>query len=149
VPTSLWILREALKGPYLEAKAFSLACGELSPSPRLRQRERRRFERLAAQLARPYLNDPDAPQRTLAQRIMKRRHELFVFVSNPQVPGDNNLAERSLRPAVIARKISGGARSAKGSQARMGLMSLFGTWAAQGKLLLESCQQVLLSPSPA
>ena len=80
---------------------------------------------------------------------MKHRHELFVFVSDPVVPADNNLAERSLRPAVIARKISGATRSPKGSDTQMGLMSLFGTWQAQHKPLLASCQDLLLSPLPA
>jgi len=65
-------------------------------------------------------------------------------VTDPEVAADNNLAARSLRPAVIARKISGGTRSAKGSETKMGLMRLFGTWAAQGKPLLSSCQQLLL-----
>jgi transposase len=134
-----WV--EALAALYQQAKAF------LHPNERVRQKQRRHFERLAVQLARPYVSDPEAPQCPLAQRIMKHKHELFVFVSNPQVPGDNNLAERSLRPAVIARKISGGTRSAKGSQTKMGLMSLVGTWTAQGKPLLESFRQ-LLSPTP-
>jgi hypothetical protein len=134
-----WV--EALAALYQQAKAFS------HPSERVRHKQRRHFGRLAAQLAQPYASDPDAPQATLAQRIMKHRHELFVFVSNPQVAADNNLAERSLRPAVVARKISGGTRSAKGSQTRMGLMSLLGTWQAQGKPLLPSLRQ-LLSPTP-
>ena len=34
--------------------------------------------------------------------------ELFVFVAEPDVPSDNNPAERSLRHVVISRKISGG-----------------------------------------
>ncbi len=34
--------------------------------------------------------------------------ELFVFVAEPQVPPDNNAAERSLRHLVVSRKISGG-----------------------------------------
>ena len=80
----------------------------------------------------------------LAQRILKHLPELFVFVTDPAVPADNNLAERSLRPIVISRKISGGTRSAKGSETKMGLMSLFGTWAAQDKPLLISCQNLLL-----
>jgi hypothetical protein len=134
-----WV--EALRALYQQAKAFA------HPSERVLQKQRRRFERLAAQLARPYLNDAEAPQRTLAQRIMKHRHELFVFVSNPQVAPDNNLAERSLRPAVLARKISGGTRSPKGSDTRMGLMSLLATWTAQGKPLLDGLRQ-LLSPTP-
>ncbi len=56
--------------------------------------------------------------------------ELFVFVAIPGVPAHNNLAERSIRPLVVARKISGGTRSPKGSQTRIGLASLFGTWMA-------------------
>jgi Transposase IS66 family len=45
--------------------------------------------------------------------------ELFVFVAVPGVPVHNNLAERSMRPLVVARKISGGSRSPKGSATRM------------------------------
>ena len=125
---------------YREAKAFS------HPKARARQQARREFERRAKALAKPYATAADAPQRVLAKRILKPLHELFVFVADPAVPADNNLAERSLRPSVIARKISGGTRSNKGSETRMGLMSLFGTWAAQQKNLIASCQQLLLTP---
>lgn len=71
------------------------------------------------------------PMQTLCKRVERFLPELFVFVAVPGVPSDNNLAERSVRPLVIARKISGGSRSPKGSQTRMGLASLFGTWMAQ------------------
>ena len=133
---------QALRDLYREAKDFS--------SPRLRHRRaaRRTFEARAAALARPYAEDPEAPQRVLSHRILKHLHELFVFVEDLTVPGDNNLAERSLRPAVIARKISGGTRSTEGSKRRMGLMSLFGTWSAQGRPALKSCRELLL-PTPA
>ena len=47
-------------------------------------------------------------------------------------PSDNNPAERSLRPLVISRKISGGTRSEQGTETKMALASLFGTWRAQG-----------------
>jgi hypothetical protein len=132
-----WV--QALGDLYREAKEVS--------SPRLRDRRkaRRIFEQRAAELARPYAKHPEAPQRVLSERILKHLHELFVFVEDPQVPGDNNLAERSLRPAVIARKISGGTRSAEGSKRRTGLMSLFGTWSAQGKSTFSSCRELLLS----
>jgi hypothetical protein len=62
------------------------------------------------------------------------------------VPSDNNAAERSVRPSVVARKISGGTRSSKGSVTKMALMTLFGTWALRGQDVLESCRQLLLSP---
>ena len=138
----------ALRALYEEAKAFTLVAGELPADCRVRRKERRRLEKLAAQLARPYAKNPDAPQRVLAHRILKHLPELFVFVTDPAVPATNNLAERSLRPAVIARNISGGTRSAKGSKTRMGLMSLFATWQAQGRPLLASCPELLLSRSP-
>ena len=138
-----WV--ESLQALYEEAKAVASACTELPADCRVRRKERRRLEKLAAQLARPYAKNPDAPQRVLAHRILKHLPELFVFVTDPAVPATNNLAERSLRPAVIARKISGGTRSPKGSATRMGLMSLLGTWAAQGKGQLQGCRELLLS----
>ncbi len=83
------------------------------------------------QLCVPYVRTP-APMHTLCERVERFLPELFVFVARPEVPSHNNLAERSVRPLVIARKISGGSRSPKGSDTRMALFSLFGTWAAQG-----------------
>jgi transposase len=83
------------------------------------------------QLCAPYAHT-SSPLHTLCERIERFLPELFVFVALPGVPAHNNLAERSVRPLVIARKISGGSRSPKGSDTRMDLFSLFGTWAAQG-----------------
>jgi hypothetical protein len=57
---------------------------------------------------------------------------LFVFVTEPAVPPTNNAAERSLRPLVVSRKISGGTRSERGTTTKMTLASLFGTWRLQG-----------------
>jgi transposase len=99
-------------------------------------------------LARPFAQVAEAPQRVLSERILKHLGELFVFVEHPQVAPDNNLAERSLRPAVIGRKVSGGTRSDRGSDTRMGLMSLLSTWHAQGQPLLARCRELLL-PTPA
>ena len=56
-----------------------------------------------------------ARQRVLAQRIDRFLGELFTFVQYPGVPSENNAAERAIRPAVIARKVSGGTRSSRGS----------------------------------
>ena len=72
--------------------------------------------------------------------------ELFVFVAEPAVPSDNNAAERSLRHLVISRKISGGTRSARGTDSKITLASLFGTWRVQGLNPLTACRQLLRSP---
>ncbi len=57
-----------------------------------------------------------------------------------------NAAERSLRPLVVSRKISGGTRSTQGTETKMTLASIFGTWRAQGLNPLSACQQLLASP---
>jgi hypothetical protein len=74
----------------------------------------------------------DSPQTTLCQRVARYRTDLFTFVADPAVPPTNNAAERALRPLVIARKISGGTRSKRGSQSRMILQSLVATWDLRG-----------------
>ena len=69
-----------------------------------------------------------------------------MFVAHPEVPPDNNAAERSLRPVVVSRKVSGGTRSAAGTDTKMALASIFGTWRAQGLNPLTACQHLLASP---
>jgi hypothetical protein len=73
--------------------------------------------------------------------------KLFVFVALVGVPAHNNLAERSVRPLLLARKISGGTRSPRGSETRMGLASLFGTWMAQHLNPFQQYLALLTSPS--
>ena len=51
-----------------------------------------------------------------ANRIKRQRYEWFTFLSNPEVKPDNNDAERALRPVVVHRKVSGGARSDWGAK---------------------------------
>ena len=96
-----------------------------------RRKQQHAFEQDLWQLCVPYAHT-SSPLHTLCERVERFLPELFVFVARPEVPSDNNLAERSVRPLVIARKISGGSRSPRGSDTRMDLFSLFGTWAALG-----------------
>ena len=97
-------------------------------------------------LCAPYAHT-ESPLHTLCERVERFLPEMFVFVAHPEVPADNNLAERSLRPLVVARKISGGSRSPKGSDTRMGLFSLFGTWVAQGHNPFVPCLTLLSQPT--
>lgn len=140
---------QAVKAVYETAKAWQPE----HPGTRWEEKERltaqRAFEERLMGLARPFLTDPTRPQHVLAKRIERFRPELFVFVADPRVPSDNNAAERSLRPSVIARKISGGTRSEAGSATRTTLMTLFGTWKLQGQDLLEACRRMLLTTAGA
>ena len=56
--------------------------------------------------------------RVLCQRVERFLPELFTFVAEPLASADNNAAERSLRPPVVSRKISGGTRSGQGSETK-------------------------------
>ncbi len=104
------------------------------------------LEKRLLKLCRPFLEDPLAVQAKLCRRMERHIKELFVFVSHPEAPSDNNAAERSLRHLVISRKISGGTRSEQGSGSKMALASLFGTWRARGLNPLLECRRLLLSP---
>ena len=60
------------------------------------------------------------------------------YANNP-----NKLAERTVRPFVSARKISGGSRSPAGSAIRCDLTTLFHTWAARGHNHFTACVDAL------
>ncbi len=110
----------------------------------VRVRLRGELESRILSVAQPYLKDKDAPQNTLAKRIDRHLGELFTFVQYYGCPSGNNAAERAIRPSVIARKISGGTRSANGSKTRTALMSVFGTWTLQGKNLIQACADMIV-----
>jgi transposase len=102
------------------------------------------FENRLRMVCEPWVKQ-EVPMNTLSARAIRFLQEMFVFIRFEGVPSDNNPAERSIRPTVTARKISGGTRSAKGSETRAILSSLFGTWKLQNKNPLEQCQFLLAS----
>ena len=57
----------------------------------------------------------DILEEKVANRLRKQRDHLFTFLYNDDVDATNNLAERQLRPAVIARKVSCGNKTQKGA----------------------------------
>jgi hypothetical protein len=113
-----------------------------------RRRQQRRYEAALARLCQRSVGQP-MPQRVLCARIRKYLPELFTFVADPRVPADNNAAERSVRPLAVARKISGGTRSAAGSLTRTVLWTITATWHAQGKQLLNAWTALLRDPAIA
>lgn len=131
---------KAVQDLYAEAKAFQ------STDARARRRAQKGFERSLLELAWPYMDDPLAVQARLCRRIRRHVKQMFVFVGELGVPADNNLAERSLRHLVTSRKISGGTRSDAGTDSKMTLASLFGTWRAQGLNPFRQCRALLATP---
>ena len=92
----------------------------------------------------------DAPMRVLCQRVERFLPELFTFAAEPRAGADNNAdnnaAERSLRPPVVSRKTSGGARSERGSETKSIPASLFGTWRLQERKPYQALQSILSKP---
>ena len=137
-PLARWA--DAVHGIYDRAKACT------PPQAKRRRTAQLALERRLLALCRPFRNDPLAVQARLCRRMENHIKELCVFVAEPDVPGDNNAAERSLRHLVISRKISGGTRSEQGTQSKMTLAAIFGAWRAQGLNPLAACRQLLISP---
>jgi len=105
------------------------------------QRLNARANRLGVRYAGPH--NKGHPCHALAQRLLRHQGELFEFVRVAGLAPDNNLAERTIRPLVITCKISGGTRSAGGTDTSMGLASLFATWQARALNPFQACLSLL------
>lgn len=143
-PLNSWAKR--IKELYEEAKNYP------GPNPNWpvgliaaeRIRVQHQFEQKLKTLCEPYLIK-ELPMSTLCGRAINFLPEMFTFIRFPNVPSHNNAAERILRHTVIARKIQGGTRSARGSETKVILTSLFDTWQLQGKNPLAQCRLLLSS----
>ena len=63
----------------------------------------------------------------IQQIFQEKKHRLYHWADDPEVPADNNRAEREIRPTVISRKISFGSQSQKGAKTRSSIMSVLYT----------------------
>jgi hypothetical protein len=66
-------------------------------------------------------------EEAVRKRLHRQRDHLFTFLEQPGVDATNNLAERQLRPAVIARKLSCGNKTIAGTRTFQILASLAAT----------------------
>lgn len=142
-PLRVWV--DGLKGLYEQAVAVATNEGV---SERQRAAAANDAERRVRALARCYRRARAHPAHALASWLHSHEGELFTFVRTPDVSGTNNLAERTVRPFVIGRKISGGSRSPHGSAVRCDLATVFDTWVARGLDPLAACLTALQSPLP-
>lgn len=83
----------------------------------------------AAQIKTQILAAVDAPSmhlgiRRIQEIFFENAARLYHWAQDRRVPADNNLAERDLRPTVIARKVSFGSVSDAGAHTRGILMSI-------------------------
>jgi transposase len=92
----------------------------------------RQFKRQAAKIKNEIINITNSQARHPAiqkiQDIFREKAErLYHWAEDRNIPADNNLAERELRPLVIARKISFGSQSDAGAKTREILMTVLHT----------------------
>jgi hypothetical protein len=111
--------------------------------------ERERLRRALEEQAHSLLDTPrPGLEEKVRRRLYKQRDHLFTFLDHPQVQATNNLAERQLRPAVIARKVSCGNKTARGARTWEILASLAATCGQRGESFAKLVSNAaLLSPA--
>lgn len=114
------------------------------------------FYARAAQLKKQILHAVDQPAHHFGiqrvQNIFRQNPKrLYHWAKDRRVPADNNLAERDLRPTVIARKTSFGSQSDAGAKTRGILMTVLHTLRKQGHdptaQLKDALDQLAKNPS--
>jgi transposase len=103
-----------------------------------------RLERHLDRLLRWPLKSPEA--KTLRERYREHRNHLFVFLHRPDVPYDNNVCERALRPSVIHRKVIGCFRSQWGAKAYAALATVIDTAKLSGQNVFETLVALMGKP---
>jgi hypothetical protein len=137
-----WV--DGVRALYDDAKALVASPGYAELAESVRAAHRLACQQQLLAHAQPAVTSTIKEQACLAKYLTGYINELFVFVHYPEVPSENNPAERAIRPLVIARKVCGGTRSAQGSRTKMVLMSLLHTAQLRGLDPLAAVEQMLL-----
>ena len=89
------------------------------------------------------LSVPD--NRRFVQHLAHEQPWIFSFLHCPGLDATNNVAERAIGPAVVARHTGGGNRTATGAATQQILMSVLRTYWQQQKDSFASFVQLLRS----
>ena len=135
-------IRKAKEAHPLKGEGFLTQIGELLrraialgkekaalPAPEFLQRLHQLETEVDTMLAAPR---EEKNEESVRNRLLKQRDHLFTFLKHDGVDATNNLAERQLRPAVIARKISCGNKTEAGAGTFQILASIAATCAQTG-----------------
>ena len=83
----------------------------------------------------------------LLRSLRDKANQWWYFLDYPEVPPDNNQAERALRLAVTKRKVSGGSRSMERFQHTANLLTVVQTCRRQVRSVIDFFAQALIADS--
>lgn len=81
----------------------------------------------------------------ILRSLRDKSPQWWYFLTHPQVPPDNNQAERALRLAVTKRKVSGGSRSMLRFEETAILLSVAQTCRFQGRSVMQFLREALMA----
>jgi transposase len=131
---------------HLLRRAIQLKERKSDMSPHGYQVARGKLEAALNRLLVQEATDPEAAK--LLKLLTKQRPHLLIFLYVDEVDATNNIAERTIRPAVIVRKISAGNRSGKGADTHAILTSIIQTCRQQERDFLDVATELLRNPTP-
>ena len=113
------------------------------------QSEVERFEaELTTHLRPRILKDKDNQRLLDGIGLQHDRGRVLLFLHNPAIEPTNNRAERSLRPAVIVRKLSHGSKNERGAEAFARFTSVIQTATKKpGRSIIDALQNLFRSKS--
>lgn len=85
----------------------------------------------------------------LAVSLRSERERLLVFLHDPRVPPTNNASERSLRPVVVHRKVTGGFRSEHAAHAYAAVRTVVETARKRGVAVFTALLDAATTALPA
>jgi transposase len=92
---------------------------------------------------------PNGCSRDLQKRFVTYRRGLLTCLHHPEVPPTNNASERSLRPSVVHRKVTGGFRHEAWATAYAALRTVADTARKRGEPIFATVLRAAGTPLPA
>ncbi|MEC2554173.1 IS66 family transposase, partial [Bacillus tropicus] len=83
------------------------------------------------------------PSQNLWNRFAKYADRILAFLESPDIPFDNNQAERDIRMTKVKQKVSGTFRSKEGAESFCHIRSFMSTMKKQKQSVLQAISQVL------
>ncbi|MBG9510823.1 hypothetical protein ABE47_34370 [Bacillus thuringiensis] len=83
------------------------------------------------------------PAQNLWNRFVKYDDRILAFLEHPDIPFDNNQAERDIRMTKVKQKVSGTFRSEKGAESFCQIRSFMSTMKKQKQSVLQAIGQVI------